>query len=256
MKNLFNIKSEIFLNKDDKNFIGKGRIELLENIEIYGSISRAAKNMKMSYKAAWDSIDSINKLSPSALVTKVSGGIGGGGTVITAYAKELIQTYKEIQELNYSYAKLLSNSFNEKMDLNYQDAPSFTRLEAYINKLDLKKDFYEIEIVLKSKQKLYSINSKEFIQKKDLKINQNINFLIETSSIIIHKDLNKTSARNILKGLIIKIEDDGMNANLKIDCKEGDIIYAKITSSSCKSLDLKINSLVYAQFKAYNISII
>lgn len=256
MKNLFNIRSEIFLDKDNKNFIGKVRIELLENIEIYGSISKAAKNMKMSYKSAWDNIDSINKLSPSALVTKVSGGKGGGGTVITAYAKELIKAYKEIEELNSVYSKLLSNSLNEKMDLDYKEAPSFTRLKAYINKLDLKKDFYEIEIVLESKQKLYSINSKEFVQKKELKLNQNIKFVIETSTITIHKDLNKTSARNVLKGVITSIEDDGINVNLQIDCNEGDIIYAKITSSSCKSLDLKINTLVFAQFKAYNISII
>ena len=64
------IKGNFWIEKNNKSFLGKGRIELLKNIEKYGSISKAAKEMKMSYKAAWDAIDIINKLAKKVVVEK------------------------------------------------------------------------------------------------------------------------------------------------------------------------------------------
>ena len=74
-----NIDGRLWISKSEQNFLGKGRIELLEQIHLTGSISAAAKAMKMSYKAAWDAIDAINKLSDAPLVTRATGGKGGGG---------------------------------------------------------------------------------------------------------------------------------------------------------------------------------
>ena len=83
------LEARLWMKKSDKNFLGKGRIELLENIREFGSIHAAAKAMKMSYKAAWDSVDAMNNLSEIPLVLKTSGGRGGGGTIITPKAKRL-----------------------------------------------------------------------------------------------------------------------------------------------------------------------
>merc|ERR1711879_678955 len=98
-----NIDGNIWIKKENQNFIGRGRVELLQNIQIHGSISKAAKAMKMSYKAAWDSVDIMNKLANKPLVSKITGGKGGGGTVITSHAKELIQAYEEISKLHKIY---------------------------------------------------------------------------------------------------------------------------------------------------------
>jgi len=93
-----NVKGNFWIEKEGKSFLGRGRIELLKKIDKYGSISKAAKEMKMSYKAAWDAIDIMNKLSPNSVVEKNSGGKGGGGTVLTEYGKHLIKTYEKAQE--------------------------------------------------------------------------------------------------------------------------------------------------------------
>ncbi|MBQ7676461.1 MAG: LysR family transcriptional regulator, partial [Campylobacter sp.] len=50
------IKSRLWIEKDGKNFLGHGKVELLEKIKEHGSINAAAKAMKMSYKAAWDAV--------------------------------------------------------------------------------------------------------------------------------------------------------------------------------------------------------
>ncbi|MGB3751752.1 MAG: molybdenum-binding protein, partial [Arcobacteraceae bacterium] len=80
------------LNSDTPLLLEK-RILLIGYIEELGSISKAAKRVPMSYKSAWDAIDTINNLSPTIVVEKSTGGAGGGGAVVTDYGKNLVQTY-------------------------------------------------------------------------------------------------------------------------------------------------------------------
>lgn len=196
MNNKFNIDGNLWVNKDDKAFIGKGRVELLKNIQIHGSISKAAKHMKMSYKAAWDSVDIMNNLSREPLVTKVAGGKGGGGTVITTYAKEIIKAYDELTQLHKNYLSTLNNYFNDLvLDLKNEE-PVFSKLEGKITNLISKNKNYEIEITLNSNQKLITIENKEFVENRELNINNQVNLLIESSAIVITKQAPASSARN------------------------------------------------------------
>ena len=256
MKNKFNIDGNLWINKESKAFIGKGRVELLKNIQIHGSISKAAKQMKMSYKAAWDSVDIMNKLSREPLLTKVTGGKGGGGTVITTYAKEIIKAYDELTQLHKNYLSTLDNFFNDLvLDLKNEE-PVFSRLEGKITNIISKNKAYEIEITLNSNQKLITIENEEFVVNRKLNINNHINLLIETNSVVITKQAPSSSARNALKGKVCDIFDDEANTFLTINCGEKDLISAKITSSSYKKLDIKKDDEVFAIFKAYNINIL
>jgi len=257
MNNLFDVDGNIWIKKDNRGFIGHGRVELLQNIQIYGSISKAAKQMKMSYKAAWDSVDIMNKLSPKPLVTKVSGGKGGGGTVITSHAKELIQAYEEISKLYRNYFQTLENSFNDQLSDTSSQEPAFCRLSGTISMMRNVDDNYEISIKLKSGQLLTSIENKKFVIEKDFKVEDEINFLIETDNIVLTKNNQmNSSARNRIFGKVVSIHDDEINSNITIDCGDEDIIHSKITSSSCKKLELKVEDEVYASFKAYNVLIL
>lgn len=255
-KNIFDVDGSIWIKKDNRGFIGKGRIELLQNIQIYGSISKAAKEMKMSYKAAWDSVDIMNKLSNKPLVTKVTGGKGGGGTVITAYAKELIKAYQEVSSLYRNYFETLSDSFNANLLDDKFEEPVFCRLSGIICDKKNVNETYELSIKLACNQTLTSVESKRFVMEKSLEINDEVNFLIETNNITLTKDINNNSARNVLEGKVINISDDGISATITIDCGAKDIIYSKITTSSYKKLDIKIADTLYASFKAFNITII
>lgn len=256
MNNRFNIDGSIWIKKDNRGFIGRGRIELLQNIQIHGSISKAAKAMKMSYKAAWDSVDIMNKLSNKPLVTKITGGKGGGGTVITAHAKELIHAFEEVSSLYRNYFETLSDSFNEQIIDEEDEEPVFSRLKGQICAKRNIKENYEISIRLESGQILTSIESKKFVIEKDFEVDDEINFLIETNNIVLTKEPLDNSARNLLKGKVSKINDDGMSSNITIECGKADTIHAKITTSSCEKLGIKTEDTIYAQFKAYNITII
>jgi molybdate transport system regulatory protein len=100
----FIIRGRIWVETDQGAFLGAGRIELLSKIYEFGSISKAAKAMKMSYRQAWELIDSMNKKSKAPLVIKQSGGKGGGGAEITKTGKKAI---REFLDLNQSFKEFL-----------------------------------------------------------------------------------------------------------------------------------------------------
>ncbi|OOF62527.1 TOBE domain-containing protein [Rodentibacter pneumotropicus] len=84
-------------------FIDPKRVRLLKEIQQCGSINQAAKNAKVSYKSAWDHLEAMNKLSPSPLLERNTGGKNGGGTVLTSYAERLLQLY-DLLEKNQDHA--------------------------------------------------------------------------------------------------------------------------------------------------------
>lgn len=91
-------KGRIWLEGQEGTFLGYGRIVLLERIAEYGSISGAARSMEMSYKHAWDLVDSMNRQSLEPLVTTAAGGKGGGGTRLTPAGERAIKLFREVYE--------------------------------------------------------------------------------------------------------------------------------------------------------------
>jgi molybdate transport system regulatory protein len=74
--------------------VGPGKIALLERIGQCGSLSQAARELRMSYRRAWQLLRSLNASfrEPVALCSK--GGRGGGGAQLTTFGRQLISTYR------------------------------------------------------------------------------------------------------------------------------------------------------------------
>lgn len=79
-------------------FFGPGPVELLERIAETGSISEAAKQMEMSYKKAWELVNTLNTQTQNPVVIPRTGGEKGGGSTITEEAKELISYHRELRK--------------------------------------------------------------------------------------------------------------------------------------------------------------
>ncbi|NVO09733.1 MAG: LysR family transcriptional regulator [Bacteroidales bacterium] len=90
--------SRIWLTIDNKSFLGQGKIELLEKIKEYGSLRKAAGEMKMSYRKAWGSINKINELAGKPLVILKRGGKDGGIAEITEVGEKAIIIFNQLQE--------------------------------------------------------------------------------------------------------------------------------------------------------------
>lgn len=66
------------------------RIDILRQIGEGGSISQAARAVGVSYKAAWQALDTLTNLAGTPLVSRAVGGAGGGGAQLTDAGRELL----------------------------------------------------------------------------------------------------------------------------------------------------------------------
>jgi molybdate transport system regulatory protein len=83
--------------------VGPGKIALLEQIARGGSLSQAARDLKMSYRRAWQLLESLNTSFREPVVLTQKGGRGGGGATLTPFGRTLIDSYRafdaRVQEL-------------------------------------------------------------------------------------------------------------------------------------------------------------
>ena len=72
------------------------RVDILRRIADVGSISEAARSAGVSYKAAWQAIDTLTNLAGTPLVEKVVGGAHGGGTRLTSAGRMVLDLADEL----------------------------------------------------------------------------------------------------------------------------------------------------------------
>ena len=72
------------------------RIDILRRIADVGSISEAARGAGVSYKAAWQALETLANLAGGPLVEKVVGGVNGGGTRLTETGMKVLEIADEL----------------------------------------------------------------------------------------------------------------------------------------------------------------
>ncbi len=91
------IRSKIWIEIDGKCVFSKGRVILLEAIDRYGSINRAAAETGISYRRAWGYIKAMEKRLGMDLVETKTGGAGGGGATLTDEARRFLLDYEGLE---------------------------------------------------------------------------------------------------------------------------------------------------------------
>ncbi len=84
------VSSEVSYSKVLGHASGDKRIEILRLIGQSGSISQAAREAGVSYKAAWQAVDTLTNLAGVVLVNRSVGGAGGGGASLSEAGLQLL----------------------------------------------------------------------------------------------------------------------------------------------------------------------
>ncbi len=245
----------------DTTIVLEKRMKLLESIDELGSISRAAKEVPLSYKAAWDAVDLMNNLCPVNLVEKETGGKRGGGARLTEYGKNLLKTYKLIQA---EHEKFLSH-LTSITDFNTGTLKSIKRVAMQIsarNQIrgvirEIKKSNVSsfVLLELKNKQFLQSVITKNASINLDLKVGDDVVAIFKSSSVLLSTDENlNLGIENKLRGKVENITKSDVNSEVVVDIG-GDLIVCVITTEAVKSLKIRKNSKVEVIVKSSEIMI-
>jgi molybdate transport system regulatory protein len=257
----FALQGTVWMTVGGEKFGGPGRVELLAAIGQTGSISQAAKALGISYKGAWDAIDAMNNLAGEALVERVAGGKGGGGTRLTARGAQLVRNFRALEQLHQQFVEQLNGQAG---DLS-ADLTLISRLNM---KTSARNQFFgtvsrvqpgavndEIEIDIAGGHRIVAIVTHESTASLGLAPGAQAFALVKASSIILMTDGDgaRFSARNQLAGTVARLVPGAVNTEVVLDLTGGGSIAAIITNESARSLELAEGRRATAMFKASSV---
>lgn len=247
------IDALLALRSDGKLLIGRDRIKVLEAVAEHKSISKAAKVVGFSYKAAWDAVSAINNLLPSpAFVTK-AGGKSGGGAEVTAEGLKLIETFHRLEDRLSQLSSTIAKEGLEGQDdvllwtLGLRiSARNVFRAEV----VSVKKWPVDVEIALKisGEHTIHSIITNEAATELDLRPGRKAIALVKSSFVKLAFDDPPNDARNLFVGVVTRRTDAERNSELLIDIGSGKTMTAVLPRRDVEARRIDEGSQVAAQF--------
>ena len=91
---MYDLKLKLWLVDDGKFLISDGRATLLRKVKDLGSMSKAAKEMGMSYRHAWEVLQKVSENAGGDIVVSARGGKEGGATHLTQLGETILTEYE------------------------------------------------------------------------------------------------------------------------------------------------------------------
>lgn len=229
---------EYNINVDGNSFLlNEKKFKLLTYINETESITEAAKLTKISYRTALNYIDKMETSLDIAVVSTRKGGSGGGGgTKLTAEGLQILKECKKI---------------NAIMELHRET----NELEAEIINIDHEKG--EMTLKIKDLELTIPLNKQYAVGDKILALisYDNISITLRPHKSSLYKALQpqNSSIRNVLEGTVteLKLKDETVRVRISVS---GVDIFADITLSALKDLNLELGKEVFISFKALSIA--
>lgn len=257
---LFELAGSIWFRTGTLNWGNPRRMTLLAAIHEHGSISAAARHIDLSYKAAWDAIDTMNNLAEQPLVLRSTGGQRGGGASLTPKALEILELYQQLDAVHQRFMKHLakaqpgSDKNLELLQTMMVQTSARNNFSGTITKIQLGAVNAEVTLTLGSTQNIVATITRESVESMSLKVGSRALAFLKASSIIVALPSGcKLSARNQIEGTIVQIEPGTVNAEISLEISGQHRLTAMITLESLTQLQLQLGQRAVAVFKASSV---
>lgn len=249
------------------SFLGDTRIRLLEAIELTGSISQAAREVPLSYKAAWDAVDAMNNLAEQPLVERAVGGKNGGGTRLTDYGRRVVSLYRAMEA---EYQQALDRVTASLSNADAADPQALRRLMRSVGVTPSARNqfvgpvttlragevTFEVGIRFDGMNEIVAQVSREGAEQLQLGIGRELHAWVNSSAVILMTDEKlRISARNQLWGTVSRIHEGPVAVDVVLALPAGRTVSALITRESLRELGLTEGMRACAVFKASSVTL-
>ncbi len=222
------LASTLSLEMFGKPFLLEKRIRLLHAIEEHGSISKAAKVVPMSYKSAWEAVDAMNALSPEPIVHRETGGKEGGGTVLTAYGRRLLEHYALLEEEHSRFISRLA-SLVEGEEGTFGTIERFSlqlsarnQIQAVVTQVRHSGVNAAVTLKLKGGQQVVSHITAEAVEDLQIEAGSRVVAICKSSNVcVVQPGVEK---ENLLEGVVTTFEQDTEHIKLAVDIGRHDTL--------------------------------
>lgn len=238
-------------------------LTLLEQVGATGSISAAARAAGMSYKAAWDAIDSLNNVAGNPVVATAVGGKGGGGAKLTARGRSLVTTWRAVETENQRFLA----DVNAKLRHAERDLRVLGRLSmrtsarnhwsGTVSRLVRGAVNDEVELELPGGDRIVAIVTHDSAEALGLAPGVDAFALVKASSVMLGRVEGDgrlaLSARNQLRGRVSRATPGAVNTEVVVALRAGATVTAIVTCAAAEELGFAEGDEVLAIFKASSV---
>ncbi len=255
------VRGALWLSVDGESIAGHGRIALLRAVARHGSITQAAKAFGMSYKAAWDAIDTMNQRSSAPVVERVIGGKGGGATRLTDFGHRLVERYEQVNEVHRRFLQLIERN---AMNLDQE----FSLLKVLNMKTSARNQWVgkvtavragavndEVEVALPGGLRLAAVITRESTEALALRVHMAVIAIVKSPAVLLAVDLAgaRTSARNRIPGHVLSVAPGAVNAEVVVRSDSGVDVVAVVPQAAVGELGLIPGAAVTALVQASDV---
>ena len=257
----FQLGGSLWITAGGQSLGGHGRVALLRAVSEHGSITQASRAFGMSYKAAWDAIDAMNALAGQPLVTRATGGRGGGSTRLTEHGQRLVARYEQLDALHQRFVQHLAR---QAMDLERE----ISLLEVLNVKTSARNQWLgtvravrtgavndEVEVALPGGEGLRAVITRESTQALGLQPHAPVVVLVKAPAVLLATGLEgaRVSAGNRLEGTVQRVQPGSVNAEVTLETAGGLQVVAIVTQHALDELGLAAGAPVTALVKASDV---
>lgn len=90
------LRVKIWLERGHQVVLSEYRAQLLEAVATHGSVAAAAAALHLPVRTAWKKLREMEAAAGLPLLDSGSGGAAGGGSTLTAEAREMVEAFRRV----------------------------------------------------------------------------------------------------------------------------------------------------------------
>jgi molybdate transport system regulatory protein len=180
------------------------RIDILRRIGQAGSISEAARGAGVSYKAAWQALETLGNLAGTPLVEKAVGGSGGGGAVLTAAGQRVLLAAEAMATARRQVlAALEQDGASGRAALALRTSMR-NQFPCTVGSVTPHQGQLRVQLRLAGDDVIYARITRESVQLLGLRPGLRVLALFKATALQVAPRLTSSPTRNVLSGTVTR----------------------------------------------------
>ena len=229
---------------------GDQRIALLEAIAHTGSITQAARSLHVSYKHAWDLLHELGNLAEEPLLATQSGGSRGGGSVLTSYALDLINSYRTLEAEHTARLDKVGSRWHA---LSWQTSAR-NHFLGRIQNMQSSGLETRVTLAMNDQFSLIAQITQASVERLHLDIAHEAHVMFKASALEIHVSEPKPAqASNNIRVQLMQIQQANDQSELTLYHESGIHLYAMLQPHHQVFQEIKEGQMLWAHCPAHSI---